>query len=155
MRFGGTGGNHHPIQSMVSNNLGNLALGILGAAEKIFFGIHHIRQGFGKFDHLGDIDKSGDIGAAAANKYPDPWRLTTNIGFLDRFFGFCPGSANIEESASNLAGRRAGFDHRGWNILGGLIRATDINTRSGCLDRIKPSGLYIVIMIQFDPQVFR
>ena len=40
MGFGCAGRNHHAIQILVPDNLSNLALGILGAAEKILFNIN-------------------------------------------------------------------------------------------------------------------
>ena len=88
MGFGRTGRHHHPIQILLFDNLADLALGILGAAEQVFFGIDDKRKGFGKFNHLGDIDKAGDIGTAAADKDTDPWRLAINILLRDSLLGF-------------------------------------------------------------------
>ena len=127
-----------------------MALGILGATKKVLFGIDNKGKCFGKFNNHGDIYKTGDIGAAAADKDADARRLSMNIELFNCFFGFSQGSANIVKRKTNLTGRRTGLNNRRRYILGRLNGAANKDARARCPDRMQTACFNILIMIQID-----
>jgi len=149
----GAGGHNDPVQTVFFDHLFHFILGILGTGEHILFHKGHMGKGPGIGRHLGHIDDAADIGAAVADKDPDPRVLAHDIGLGG--IGPCPGqgSPGRGKTGSCITGGRAGFHDGHGNIFGFLEGAADIKSLAGGFHRGKAAGDHKIIGIQFDSHV--
>ena len=152
MSFGCTGGHHDPVQIFLFDDLGHGFLGVLGTGIQVVTGIHHIGQRLGIFGHRRHIDDTGDINAAAADKYADPRPFIGDIGFRYNFRDFGFAVAGGTQYFTGRRRRRTGIHHSLGDVLGSLKGAANIDAffRSG--HRIKGVGFAEIAGRQFKTQ---
>ena len=146
--FGRTGGHNNPVELVFFDDLLHPILGILAAGEQILSCVNNIRKGFGIFFHVLDVDDSGDVDTAIADKDADPWLLIRQINLSGDFHTFGKGIAGRVQKTSGQAGCCAGLSDGTWNIFGLLKYAAGIHTRPGGCHRCKGLGDGKVVVVQ-------
>ena len=149
---GRTGRHHHPVEALFLDNLGHFILGVLGAAEKVFFHVCHIGQAFGVFSDGGHISHAADVDAAVAHKYADFGILAFHRHFAGELAFLDKGPPGGRELYPGAAGSGTGLHHRFGDVFGTLEGAADIDALPGGLDRGGCVGFAKVAVGQLDVQ---
>ena len=124
---GGAGSDHHPVEPLFTNGIGDLLGIVRRAGKKAFLGMYHIFQGRGVFDHGRHIHHPPDIGAAMAHEDADSRLFARHIAFrwVDPVLGQITPAVGQQLTAKGIGA--AGGDHRLGNIDGSLERSADKN----------------------------
>ena len=70
-RPGRTGTDHHPVKAFFFGQICYFLGRIGGTGKNLFLGIHHIGEGQRILNRGGNIDDTGDVGSAVADKHTD------------------------------------------------------------------------------------
>ncbi len=129
VRFGGTCRDHHPVQILLTDYGSQIIQSILGTAEQTLVRKSDIIQILSIFNHRWNINDSGDIGSAAADKHADSGTLTNDILLHWSFFFLGQRPASIIQERAGTSGRGARFNDRRGDVLWCFNSPTCENTR--------------------------
>ena len=73
------GGDDHPVQAVVLDGISNGSLPGFAAVVFVLFNVGHHRHPFGRLDDLGNVHRSGDIGAAVADEDSNPGHCLSTL----------------------------------------------------------------------------